>query len=91
MRVELNAASAFSFLRASSLPEELVARAWDLIADRTVVDGFVNLFAAWTYSLGVSLHAIQTGRIRQYVMFIVIGAVGIFMLIAFFWSPTLAR
>ena len=42
-----------------------------MIADRTLVDGFVNLLAAWTYSLGVSLHAIQTGRIRQYVMFIV--------------------
>ena len=49
------------------------AKTWDLIADRTVVDGFVNLLAAWTYSLGVSLHAIQTGRIRQYVMFIVVG------------------
>ena len=61
------------------------------VADRTLVDGFVNLFAAWTYSLGVSLHAIQTGRIRQYVMFIVIGAVAIFVLISFFWSPTLAR
>ncbi len=68
-----------------------VSRVWDLIADRTVVDGFVNLFAAWTYSLGVSLHAVQTGRIRQYVMFIVIGAVAIFILISFFFSPTLAR
>ena len=36
-------------------------------------------------------NAIQTGRIRQYVMFIVIGAVAIFVLISFFWSPTLAR
>ena len=34
---------------------------------------------------------IQTGRIRQYVMFIVIGAIAIFALISFFWSPTLAR
>ncbi|HMC10939.1 MAG TPA: NADH-quinone oxidoreductase subunit L, partial [Pirellulaceae bacterium] len=67
------------------------SKTWDFIADRTVVDGFVNLFAAWTYSLGISLHAIQTGRIRQYVMFIVIGAVAIFVLISFFWSPTLAR
>jgi NADH-quinone oxidoreductase subunit L len=50
----------------------------------------VNLLAAWTYSLGVSLHAIQTGRIRQYVLFIVIGALAIFLFISFFWSPTLA-
>jgi NADH:ubiquinone oxidoreductase subunit 5 (subunit L)/multisubunit Na+/H+ antiporter MnhA subunit len=67
------------------------SRLWDLVADRTLVDGFVNLLAGWTYSLGVSLHAIQTGKIRQYVMFIVIGAVAIFVLISFFWSPTLAR
>jgi NADH:ubiquinone oxidoreductase subunit 5 (subunit L)/multisubunit Na+/H+ antiporter MnhA subunit len=67
------------------------SKAWDLVADRTLVDGLVNLLAGWTYSLGISLHAIQTGRIRQYVMFIVIGAVAIFVLISFFWSPTLAR
>lgn len=67
------------------------SRMWEFIADRTIVDGFVNLLAAWTYSLGTSLHSLQTGRIRQYVMFIVIGAVAIFFLISMFWSPTLAR
>jgi hypothetical protein len=67
------------------------SKVWDLIADRTLVDGFVNLLAAWTYSLGLSLRAVQTGQIRQYVMFIVIGAVTIFLLFSFFWSPTLAR
>jgi NADH-quinone oxidoreductase subunit L len=61
---------------------------WDLIADRTIVDGLANLLANWTYSLGLSLRAVQTGRIRQYVMFIVVGAVVIFMLISLFWSPT---
>jgi NADH-quinone oxidoreductase subunit L len=79
------------FLDGTALACIWFSRTWDMIADRTIVDGFVNLFAAWTYSLGVSLHAIQTGRIRQYVMFIVIGAVAIFVLISFFWSPTLAR
>jgi NADH-quinone oxidoreductase subunit L len=67
------------------------SKMWDLVADRTIVDGFVNLFAAWTYSLGLSLRTVQTGRIRQYVLFIVVGAIGIFILISFFWSPTLAR
>jgi len=38
----------------------------------------------------VSLHALQTGRIRQYVLFIVVGAIAIFVLISFFWSPSLA-
>jgi len=67
------------------------SKTWEFIADRTIVDGFVNLFAAWMYSLGVSLHGLQTGRIRQYVMFIVIGALAIYLLLAFFWTPTLAH
>jgi NADH:ubiquinone oxidoreductase subunit 5 (subunit L)/multisubunit Na+/H+ antiporter MnhA subunit len=67
------------------------SKTWDLVADRTLVDGSVNLFAAWMYSLGLSLRGIQTGRIRQYVLFIVVGSAAIFVLIIFFWSPTLAR
>jgi NADH-quinone oxidoreductase subunit L len=67
------------------------ARWWEFIGDQSLVDGFVNLLAGWTYSLGLSLRGVQTGRIRQYVMFIVIGAIALFALISFFWSPTLAR
>ena len=63
--------------------------AWDLIADRGIVDGLANLAASWTYSLGTSLRAVQTGNVRQYVLFIVVGAVAIFVLISLFWSPTL--
>ena len=65
------------------------SKRWEYVADQSLVDGFVNLLAGWTYSLGLSLRSIQTGRIRQYVMFIVIGAISIFVLISFFWSPTL--
>jgi NADH-quinone oxidoreductase subunit L len=63
---------------------------WDRLADRLVVDGLVNVLADWTYAVGVSLHALQTGRIRQYVLFIVVGAIALFVLISFFWSPSLA-
>jgi NADH-quinone oxidoreductase subunit L len=63
--------------------------AWDVVADRGIVDGIANLTASWTYSLGNSLRAVQTGNLRQYVLFIVVGAVAIFVLISFFWSPTL--
>ncbi|MEX0817979.1 MAG: NADH-quinone oxidoreductase subunit L, partial [Pirellulaceae bacterium] len=62
--------------------------AW--IADTAIVDGFVDWLASRTHAVGLSLRAVQTGRIRQYVMFIVIGAVAIFILISFFWNPTLA-
>ena len=63
--------------------------AWDRVADRSLVDGFVNLLANWTYSIGLSLRQVQTGRIRQYVMFIVIGAVAIFILISL-WNTSSA-
>ncbi len=66
------------------------AAIWDRAADQTVVDGFVNSFARWTYAVGVSLRVFQTGKLRQYVMFIVIGAIAIFVLISFFWSPSVA-
>jgi NADH:ubiquinone oxidoreductase subunit 5 (subunit L)/multisubunit Na+/H+ antiporter MnhA subunit len=79
------------FLDATARWTVWFARVWDLIADRTIVDGLANLIAGWTYSLGLSLRAVQTGRIRQYVMFIAIGAIAIFVLVSFFWSPTLAR
>ncbi|GIW94798.1 MAG: NADH-quinone oxidoreductase subunit L [Pirellulaceae bacterium] len=64
---------------------------WDRLADRMVVDGSVNLAAAWTYDIGLSLRRLQTGRLRQYVMFIVIGTLAIFVLISLLWNPTLAR
>jgi NADH-quinone oxidoreductase subunit L len=67
------------------------SRWWDFVADRGIIDGVANLIAGWTYSLGLSLRILQTGRLRQYVMFIVVGAIGLFVLISFFWTPGLAR
>jgi NADH-quinone oxidoreductase subunit L len=54
--------------------------------DRYFVDGLVNLIANWTYSFGLSLRTLQTGKLRQYVMFIVVGTVGLFVLVSFYWS-----
>ena len=64
---------------------------WVRVADGIVVDGSVNAFAKWMYSLGLSMREIQTGRLRQYVMFIVVGTVAVFILVSFFWSFTLAQ
>jgi NADH:ubiquinone oxidoreductase subunit 5 (subunit L)/multisubunit Na+/H+ antiporter MnhA subunit len=64
---------------------------WDRVTDQLIVDGSVNLLAAWTHRVGLALRNIQTGRIRQYVMFIVVGAVALFLVISFFFnSPTSA-
>jgi NADH-quinone oxidoreductase subunit L len=57
---------------------------WDRLADHLVVDGSVNAFAGGVYGLGVWLRGVQTGRLRQYVMFIAAGALAIFVIISFF-------
>ena len=60
-----------------------VARLQDALVDRMLVDGFVNLVARRTWAAGLSLRAVQTGRLRQYVMFLALGTVVLFLLITF--------
>ena len=55
----------------------------DDLIDRYFVDGLVNLTAAWIWSLGNSLRGLQTGKLRQYVMLIVIGTVALTIIINF--------
>jgi NADH-quinone oxidoreductase subunit L len=62
-----------------------VARLDDAI-DRWLVDGLVNYTARKTYDAGISLRALQTGQLRQYVMFIGVGTVALFVLVSFLWS-----
>jgi len=52
----------------------------DAWIDRTVVDGLVNATANATWAAGLELKKLQTGRLRQYVMFIAVGAVALFVL-----------
>ncbi len=61
------------------------ARLWDAVIDRGVVDGSLNTIASRTWKLGTSLHALQTGRIRQYVMFIAIATVALFITATLVW------
>lgn len=51
---------------------------WDRFFDEKFIDGLVNLVARATFSAGSSLKVVQTGRLRQYVMFIVVGVVALF-------------
>jgi NADH-quinone oxidoreductase subunit L len=53
----------------------------DALFDQTVVDGTVNTFAAGTWNFGLWLRRLQTGNLRQYVMFIVVGTVMLFIAI----------
>lgn len=56
------------------------------IGDRTIIDGFVNNLASFTFRSGVSLRSVQTGNLRQYIMFIGAGTVAVFALASFFWG-----
>ena len=58
----------------------------DDVIDRYFVDGLVNAVAHWTMSTGLALRGVQTGRLRQYVMFIVVGTVALFVMISFYAS-----
>ncbi|MCA9036493.1 MAG: NADH-quinone oxidoreductase subunit L, partial [Planctomycetaceae bacterium] len=56
----------------------VVVAQWDRKFDEKFVDGFVNLLASSTQTFALSLRNFQTGRLRQYVMFIVVGVVALF-------------
>lgn len=58
---------------------------WDRRFDETVIDGLVNLVGDATFAVGRSLRNVQTGQLRQYVMFIAVGVLMLFVLLfAFF-------
>jgi NADH-quinone oxidoreductase subunit L len=56
---------------------------FDDVIDRYAVDGAVNTTARWIYATGDALRQLQTGKLRQYVTFIVVGTVAIFVIITF--------
>jgi NADH:ubiquinone oxidoreductase subunit 5 (subunit L)/multisubunit Na+/H+ antiporter MnhA subunit len=62
----------------------------DAWIDRNLVDGLVNATANATWHAGLWLKRLQTGRLRQYVMFIVIGTVALFVLASLVFRTSLA-
>ena len=56
----------------------VLVSSWDRKFDETMVDGLVNLVGTVTFSIGTSLKAVQTGRLRQYVMWIGVGVIVLF-------------
>jgi NADH-quinone oxidoreductase subunit L len=55
---------------------------WDGRFDLGIVDGLVNLTARVVYAVGARLRNVQTGYLRSYVLFLVLAAVGIFIVLA---------
>ncbi len=71
----------FDSILHGSAKAALIVAQWDRVFDEKVVDGFVNLIGSSTQSIGRSLKVVQTGRLRQYVMFIVLGVVALFAVV----------
>jgi NADH-quinone oxidoreductase subunit L len=61
-----------------------------VVGDRWVIDNAVDTFAEKTWNLGLSLRSVQTGHLRQYVMFIVVGTVVLFVVASLWWSFAIA-
>jgi NADH-quinone oxidoreductase subunit L len=61
-----------------------VAVFWEQLADRRLIDGPVDRAAGWTYALGLSLRRLQTGNVRQYILFLVVGVVVVFLISSLF-------
>lgn len=69
----------------------LVVSRYDDWFDRLFVDGLVNWFGRWTHGVGLSLRRLQTGSVRQYAMFVVVGTVVLFVLLSFFLGTAVGR
>jgi NADH:ubiquinone oxidoreductase subunit 5 (subunit L)/multisubunit Na+/H+ antiporter MnhA subunit len=54
--------------------------------DRWFVDGLVNGTARVIFATGIWLRNLQTGNLRQYVMFMAVGVVALFVLISLYWN-----
>jgi NADH-quinone oxidoreductase subunit L len=59
--------------------------------DLGVVDGLVNLCGNVVHGVGDKLRDVQTGFIRSYVLFLVLAAVGLFLLLSWFVTLAVAR
>ena len=63
---------------------------WDGRFDNGVVDGLVNLVGRSVYGVGGWLRSVQTGYVRSYVLFLVLAAVGVFLLLTWWVTLVLA-
>jgi NADH-quinone oxidoreductase subunit L len=52
--------------------------------DFRIIDGLANLIGNTFYGIGAGLRNVQTGYLRSYVLFLVLAAVGIFVVLSYF-------
>jgi NADH-quinone oxidoreductase subunit L len=59
--------------------------------DLGIIDGLVNFTGNVIHGIGERLRNVQTGYIRSYVLFLVLAAVGLFLLLSWFVTLAVAR
>ncbi len=62
----------------------------DVVGDRWIIDNAVDTFAEKTWDAGLALRSVQTGRLRQYVMFIVVCTIVLFVIASLWWNFAIA-
>ena len=62
-----------------------LAQVVSVVGDRWIIDNLVDTFAAKTWNTALFMRIFQTGRLRQYVMFIVVGTILLFVFASFWW------
>jgi NADH-quinone oxidoreductase subunit L len=61
-----------------------------IFGDKFLIDGTVDRFAEGTWDAGLKLRSVQTGHLRQYVMFIVVGTIVFFVVASLWWRYAVA-
>jgi NADH-quinone oxidoreductase subunit L len=77
------------FLHAVARGTVWLARGGGLF-DNGIIDGLANLIGNVFQNIGARLRGIQTGYLRSYVLFLVLAAVGIFLVLSYFLTVVLA-
>jgi NADH-quinone oxidoreductase subunit L len=63
---------------------------WDGLFDNGVIDGLANLLATMAYGVAGWFRSLQTGFLRSYVLFLVLAAIGLFVLLKYLVSVAVA-
>jgi NADH-quinone oxidoreductase subunit L len=60
------------------------------VGDTFLINKSVDTFADKTWDTGLALRSVQTGRLRQYVMFIVVCTIVLFVFASLLWNFAIA-
>jgi NADH-quinone oxidoreductase subunit L len=63
---------------------------WDGLFDHNIIDGMVNVMGGAVSRVGNSLRGVETGSLRNYVLFLVLAAVGIFLVLTWWVAMVMA-